>query len=128
MDVYQTKETADLCRQILYDHGFLEEFSLDPNNYINKPLYVKAYKLLRVELYDHWDNGGSLKYIPHPTSKEKWIAEQAELENERKRVEEEGPNTASFVSKVETNYSSKDSIESDEDDGLIFNIDNIHLN
>ena len=117
-----------LCSQILHDNGFPTEFSLDPSSYINKLLHVKAYKLLRIKLFDHWDNGGTIVSIPPPTGGESWITEQIELEQERKRFEEKGLNVAGFVSKVETDYYSDSSDNSDGDDRLVLNLDNISFN
>jgi len=79
-DEYLTRGTIDLCTKIVVDAGFELPFMF--TNDEDAP-HVRAYKLLRVELYRYEANGGSLTRITPPVGGKQWIRYQAEVEKER---------------------------------------------
>jgi hypothetical protein len=71
---YQTLEVVELCTQILIDAGFPTVFSFDPNKEVDLEAdHIRAYKQLRIALFQFHTNGGQLELLLKPQSAHKWI-------------------------------------------------------
>jgi hypothetical protein len=125
---YQTPEIAALCTQILMDAGFPTVFSFDPDEQVDLQAdHIRAYKQLRIAIFQFHANGGQLELLPKPQGAHKWIEAQKEVEQARIHGIEGDERV--YISEVETEDSDTEqeqeqdnNEEDEEDDGLLLDI------
>ena len=127
---YQTPKIAALCTQILMDAGFSTDFSFNPNEQVDLQAdHIRAYKQLRIAIFQFHANGGQLELLPKPQGAHKWIEAQKEVE--QALIYSIEGDEGMYISEVETEDSDTNqeqeqeqdnNKEDEEDDGLLLDI------
>ena len=120
-DEYQTLQVEALCTRVLADAGFSNTFSFDLDEQVNfEADHVRAYKHLRIALFQFVENGGSLELFLKPQGAHKWIEAQKEVEQAFEQARQGGEDQ--YVSEVETDDSDIEARDDSSDDGLLLDL------